>query len=125
MVAITPDILVVFAVILVALAFFATEPVPVDVTAIGVMVSLMLIQPASEALASAGMLGAPIILFESYPGDALSGFANTATLTVLAMFILSEGVQRTGIIQLLGAKISTFTGDSELRQLGATVGVVG
>jgi len=124
-VAITPDILAVFAVILVALAFFATEPVPVDVTAIGVMVSLMLIQPASEALASAGMLGAPIVLFESYPGDALSGFANTATLTVLAMFILSEGVQRTGIIQLLGAKISTFTGDSELRQLGATVGLVG
>ncbi|AFK18009.1 sodium-coupled transporter [Haloferax mediterranei ATCC 33500] len=125
MVAITPGILVVFAVILVALVFFATEPVPVDVTAIGVMVTLMVIQPVSEALVSVGLLGAPITLFESYPGDALSGFANTATLTVLAMFILSEGIQRTGLVQMLGAKISSFTGDSEFRQLGATVGVVG
>ncbi|WP_416838429.1 SLC13 family permease [Haloferax sp. DFSO52] len=125
MVAITPAIIVVFAVILVALLFFATEPVPVDVTAIGIMVTLMLIQPASEALVGAGLLGEPIILFESYPGDALSGFANTATLTVLAMFILSDGVQRTGVIQILGAKVSALTGDSELKQLTATVGLVG
>ncbi|UVE51444.1 SLC13 family permease [Haloferax larsenii] len=124
MVAITPGIVVIFAIILLALLFFATEPVPVDVTAIGVMVTLMLVQPVSEALVSVGLLGAPIVFFESYPGDALSGFANTATLTVLAMFILSEGVQRTGIIQLLGAKIASFTGDDELKQLGATVGVV-
>nr|WP_049918849.1 SLC13 family permease [Haloferax larsenii] len=124
MVAITPGIVVIFAIILLALLFFATEPVPVDVTAIGVMVTLMLVQPVSEALVSLGLLGAPIVFFESYPGDALSGFANTATLTVLAMFILSEGVQRTGIIQLLGAKIASFTGDDELKQLGATVGVV-
>ncbi|SEK90274.1 SLC13 family permease [Haloferax larsenii] len=124
MVAITPGIVVIFAIILLALLFFATEPVPVDVTAIGVMVTLMLVQPVSEALVSLGLLGAPIVFFESYPGDALSGFANTATLTVLAMFILSEGVQRTGIIQLLGAKIASFTGDDELKQLGATIGVV-
>ncbi|KAB1197460.1 MULTISPECIES: SLC13 family permease [Haloferax] len=125
MVAITPSIIVVFAVILVALLLFATEPVPVDVTAIGIMVTLMLIQPVSEALVGAGLLGTPIVLFESYPGDALSGFANTATLTVLAMFILSDGVQRTGVIQILGAKISALTGDSELKQLSATVGLVG
>ncbi|WP_049907490.1 SLC13 family permease [Haloferax elongans] len=124
MVAITPGIVVIFAIILLALLFFATEPVPVDVTAIGVMVTLMLVQPVSELFVSLGLLGAPIVFFESYPGDALSGFANTATLTVLAMFILSEGVQRTGIIQLLGAKIASFTGDDELKQLGATVGVV-
>ncbi|WP_396610893.1 SLC13 family permease [Haloferax sp. S1W] len=125
MVAITPSIVVISAIILLALVFFVAEPVPVDVTAIGVMVTLMLVHPVSESLASLGMLDAPIVFFESYPGDALSGFANTATLTVLAMFILSEGVQRTGIIQILGAKISEFTGDNELKQLGATIGVVG
>jgi di/tricarboxylate transporter len=59
------------------------------------------------------------------PEEGLSGFANAATLTVLAMFILSEGVQRTGIVQKLGALISTYTADSESRQLGATIGVVG
>jgi di/tricarboxylate transporter len=123
--AITPGIVVVFAIVLLALALFATEPVPADITAIGVMVALMLVQPASELLAAAGALDAPIVLFESYPADALSGFASSATLTVLAMFVLSEGVQRTGIVQMLGARVSSLTGDSESRQLAATIGIVG
>jgi di/tricarboxylate transporter len=124
-VAITPGIVVVSAVILLALVLFATEPVPVDVTAIGVMVTLMVVQPASEWVVAAGYLTEPIVLFETYPGDALSGFASAATLTVLAMFILSEGVQRTGVVQILGAKIAAITEDSLSRQLGATIGVVG
>ncbi|WP_129114303.1 SLC13 family permease [Halegenticoccus tardaugens] len=122
MVAITPGIAVVFAVVLAALVLFVTEPVPVDITAIGVMVTLMLVAPASEALVAVGLLDAPIELI-SYD-EGLSGFANAATITVLAMFVLSEGVQRTGVIQLLGAKIAAVTRESETRQLGATIGVV-
>ena len=125
MVAITPGIVVVFAIILLALVFFAREPVPADITAIGVMVSLMLVEPATGLLAGAGVLAEPIVLFETYPDDALSGFSSTATLTVLAMFVLSEGVQRTGIVQLLGGKVAALTGDSELKQLAATIGIVG
>jgi di/tricarboxylate transporter len=122
-VALTPGIVVVFALILVALVMFATEPVPVDVTAISVMVALMLVEPVSGLFVEIGVLGAPIPMVT--PEEGLSGFANAATLTVLAMFILSEGVQRTGIVQKLGAFISRYTADSEGRQLGATVGVVG
>jgi len=123
-VVITPGIAVVFAVILLALVLFAAEPVPVDVTAIGVMVTLMLVGPASGLAVDAGLLADRIVLFGDYPGDALSGFANPATLTVLAMFILSDGVQRTGIVQMLGAVLSRYTGDSESRQLTATIGLV-
>ncbi|EJN59708.1 SLC13 family permease [Halogranum rubrum] len=114
---------VVFAIILLALLFFATEPVPVDVTAIGVMVALMLVPPVSGLLVSLGLLSAPIETIT--PEQGISGFSSAATITVLAMFILSEGVQRTGVVQILGAKISTLTGDSETKQLGATIGVVG
>ncbi|WP_435184818.1 SLC13 family permease [Halobellus sp. EA9] len=124
MVSITPAILVVFLVVVCALALFVTEPVPVDVTAIGVMVALLLIQPASASLVGVGLLAEPIVLFPDYPADALSGFSSAATLTVLAMFILSEGVQRTGVIQRLGARIAAFTEGSLDRQLGATIGVV-
>jgi len=124
-VALTPDIVFVFAVVLAALVLFATELVPVDVTAIGIMVSLMLVGSVSEFAVGAGLLDAPIRLFEEYPADALSGFSSTATLTVLAMFVLSEGVQRTGIVQILGRKIAAVTESSELKQLGATIGVVG
>jgi di/tricarboxylate transporter len=121
-VALTPGIVIVFALILVALVLFATEPVPVDVTAISVMVALMLVEPMSGLFVQVGVLDAPIPMVS--PEEGLSGFANAATLTVLAMFILSEGVQRTGIVQKLGALISRYTADSESRQLGATVGVV-
>ncbi|MFA1612166.1 SLC13 family permease [Halobellus rubicundus] len=124
MVSITPAILVVFLVVVCALVLFVTEPVPVDVTAIGVMVALLLIQPASASLVGVGLLAEPIVLFPDYPADALSGFSSAATLTVLAMFILSDGVQRTGVIQRLGARIAAFTEGSLDRQLGATIGVV-
>ncbi|WP_276273914.1 SLC13 family permease [Haloarcula litorea] len=120
----------VFALILAALALFATEALPVDVTAISVMVALMLVEPVTADLAAAGLLADPIYVLRR-PGDGasplalgLSGFASTATITVLAMFILSDGVQRTGIVQILGAKLASLTGDSESRQLGATVGLV-
>jgi di/tricarboxylate transporter len=87
------------------------------------MVTLMLVEPVSGFFVDVGLLGAPVPMVS--PEEGLSGFANAATLTVLAMFILSEGVQRTGIVQKLGAFISQYTAESESRQLGATIGVVG
>jgi len=120
----------VFALVLVALVLFATEALPVDVTAIGVMVALMLAEPVTVLAVDLGVLAEPVYVLHQ-PGDGispldrgLSGFASTATITVLAMFILSDGVQRTGIVQILGSKLSGLTGDSESRQLGATVGLV-
>ncbi|WP_262180992.1 SLC13 family permease [Haloarcula laminariae] len=121
----------VFALILAALVLFATELVPVDVTAIAVMVALLSAEPVTATFADLGLLAEPLYVLHQ-PGDdisplaqGLSGFASTATITVLAMFILSDGVQRTGIVQLLGAKLAALTGDSETKQLGATVGLVG
>nr|WP_303646724.1 SLC13 family permease [Haloarchaeobius salinus] len=122
--ALTPEILLVFALVTVVLVLFATEPVPVDITALGLMVALMVGGPLSQQLAAAGLIGGPVELLPDYPSDGLAGFASTATITVLAMFILSDGVQRTGIVQILGRKLAALTGDSETRQLGATMGVV-
>mgnify|MGYP006280110125 CR=1 FL=1 len=110
--------LVVFTIVLATLVLFATEPVPVDITAIGVMVSLMLVGPVSGLV-----LPAPLV--DIAPELGVSGFSNPATLTVLAMFVLSDGVQRTGIIQVLGHHIGELTGEDEFRQLFATVGLVG
>ncbi|WP_135830012.1 SLC13 family permease [Halorussus halobius] len=100
---------VVFVIVLAALVLFATEPVPIDITALGIMVALMVLEPWTRVS----------------PSEGVSGFASTATITVLAMFVLSYGVQRTGAVQILGRKIAGFTRDDETRQLGATIGVVG
>ena len=123
MVALTPEILVVFAIVVATLVLFATEPVPVDIVAIGVMVTLMLLGPVSELLAALGIVAAPLAGISADQG--ISGFASAATITVLAMFVLSAGVRNTGLVQLLGAAVSRYTGESEPRQLLATVGAVG
>ncbi|CCQ33847.1 SLC13 family permease [Halorhabdus tiamatea] len=121
---------IVFAIILGALVLFATEAVPVDVTAIGIMLSLLVVEPVSTMLVEWGVLESAVYVLRA-PGSevtaverGLSGFASVATITVLAMFILSAGVRRTGVIQILGRKVGAFTGEDETRQLGATIGIV-
>ncbi|WP_396613285.1 SLC13 family permease [Haloferax sp. S1W] len=101
--------LVVFAIILLALVLFATEWFPIDVTAILLMVLLIIFEPWTQIS----------------PREGISGFANPATITVLAMLILSTGVNRTGVVQLIGRKMAAFAGDNRRKQLAATVGVSG
>lgn len=103
------DVLVVLAIVTVALVLFVLQPVPIDATAIAVMVALILLGPWTGVS----------------PEEGISGFSNPATLTVLAMFVLSEGVRQTGVIQILTRKMESFAGDSETRQLLATVGLAG
>jgi len=103
------DVLVVLAIVLVTLVLFVTQPVPIDATAIALMVALILLGPWTGVS----------------PEDGLSGFSNPATLTVLAMFVLSEGVRRTGVIQILTRKMQAFAGDDETKQLLAIVGLSG
>ncbi len=106
---VTAEMLVVFALILLALVLFATEWFPIDVTAILLMVLLMVLEPWTQIS----------------PREGISGFANPATITVLAMLILSTGINRTGIVQLVGRKMAAFAGTDRRKQLAATVGVSG
>lgn len=83
--------LYVLALVLVAVGMFAAETFPVDV--VGLLVLLALILP--------GVL----------PVDrALAGFANPALLTVGALFVVSEGVIRTGAVNFVGRWVSAAAG---------------
>lgn len=42
------------------------------------------------------------------PAEAVSGFSNQATITILAMFILSEGIKRAGVIYTISEKLLKF-----------------
>jgi di/tricarboxylate transporter len=77
------EILFVFALLVIALFLFSSEFVSFDIAAIIIM-SLLLIT---------GILT---------PAEGLAGFSNPATITVAAMFILSEGLRRTGILNHVG-----------------------
>ncbi|WP_246057944.1 SLC13 family permease [Halonotius terrestris] len=106
--------LVVFGVILLALVLFVTEWLPIDVTAIFVMVLLILLGPDGV-----------VNLTQITTTEGVSGFSNPATITVLAMLILSSGINRTGVVQILGRKMANFAGNSLNKQLLATIGVAG
>jgi di/tricarboxylate transporter len=103
------EMLVVFAIVAVALVFFVWEPIPIDITAIAVMFVLMVLEPWTQV----------------GPEQGLSGFSSTATVTVLAMFILSDGIRRTGLVSVIGKKIASRYGDSPFKQLVAVLGLSG
>ena len=105
----TMGMVVVFGIIVAALVLFVWEPIPIDVTAIGVMVALIALGPWTEM---------DVV-------DGLAGFSSAATITVLAMFVLSEGIRRTGVISVVGAAIADRYGDSPFKQLVAVLGLSG
>ncbi len=112
--AVTPQMLVVFAIILLALVLFITEWLPIDVTAILIMVLLMIL--GADGVAN---------FTEISTTEGTSGFSNSATITVLAMLILSSGISQTGVVQIIGRKMSAFAGEDLDKQLLATIGVSG
>lgn len=79
----TVDIAIVIAIVIGAAILFATEKLPVDMTAILVM-SVLLIS---------GIIT---------PEEGISGFSNTATVTVAAMFIISAALNKTGAVLFVG-----------------------
>jgi di/tricarboxylate transporter len=78
-----PDMLVVLGLVVAAILLFATERYPVDLVALMLMAALLV----------TGIITAD---------EGLVGFANSATVTVGAMFVLSAGLFKTGVVNLLG-----------------------
>ena len=122
----TFEIALVFVIVAGALYLFASEKLPLDVTALLILVTVMAIPLLfhSEWLMERG-----IDLKSAFPtvGESLSGLSSTATVTVLCMFILSAGIQRSGLIHVIGKRIFPLVGNSEIRQIlgiGLLVGLV-
>ncbi len=97
--------MVVFALVVIALVLFVTEAIPNDVTAIGIIVALAFLEPV------VGLT----------PAEAIGGFANPATITIVAMYMLSAGIQQSGLVQRLGSELERVTRGNETRLLTATV----
>jgi di/tricarboxylate transporter len=97
----TPEIALAFAVLIGALVVFALDLFPIDFVAFAILALMLVLGPHLGVL----------------PEEAISGFSNPATITVLAMFILSGGIYRTGMINLLTHRLVRFAGGGELKQL--------
>ncbi len=80
---VAPEILIVYGLILLAVFLFINKRISFDIT------SLILL----AVLVVSGILT---------PKEGLSGFSNPATVTIACMFILSEGLRRTGALDIVG-----------------------
>lgn len=112
----TVEIALVFVIIGAALYLFATEKFPLDITAFLILITVIAIP---QLFHGEWLLERGIDLQSTFPtvSEGLSGLSSTATVTVLAMFILSAGIQRSGLIHILGKKLFPLFGNSEIRQI--------
>ena len=91
----TPEILLSFTILGVAVLLLVTEWIPMEVTAL----------LALGAVALTGLVR---------PEDALDGFSNPAVVTVWAVFILSGGLTLTGVANRIGGFVRSIAGSSEM-----------
>ncbi|GAB4533010.1 MAG: SLC13 family permease [Pleurocapsa sp.] len=92
------EIILTLSVLTIALIAFIFEWFPVDLTAITIAIILMLL----------GLVT---------PEEGIAGFGNVATITVMAMFILSAGVTRTGAIQIVRDWLLEWGGKNNFQQI--------
>jgi len=91
----TFEIGLVLGILVVSLILFISEIIRMDVVALLVL----------GTLAITGLVDSK---------QAFAGFSNTAVITVWAMFILSEGLTRTGIADIIGRQVMRIGGNREV-----------
>lgn len=94
----TFEIALVLGILAVSLVLFISEVIRMDLVALLVLC----------ALAVSGLVTA---------AEAFAGFSNSAVITVWAMFILSEGLTRTGIADIIGRQVMRLAGRREIAMI--------
>jgi Na+/H+ antiporter NhaD/arsenite permease-like protein len=84
------EIWIVTIILCLTLVLLITEQIPIDLTAMGIMVALL----------ATGILSAQ---------EAVNGFANPAVVTIGAMFVISRALMRTGALGFVGERIIAFS----------------
>jgi di/tricarboxylate transporter len=92
----TPEIALTLGIIVCALIIFGTEKLRVDVVALLVLLTVGL----------TGLVG---------PKEVFAGFSNSAVITVWAVYIVSGGLFKTGVADILGKFILRLSGNNEMR----------
>lgn len=94
----TFEIGLVLTILVVSLFLFVSEKIRMDVVALMV-------------------LGALVLTTLVTPEEAVAGFSNPAVIAVWAMFILSDGLTRTGIANVIGRAVLRLAGRQERRMI--------
>src|SRR5215213_3849864 len=89
-------IAIVIILLFVAVVLFATERIPIDIVTILLVIALVV----------TGVLTA---------GEAFTGFGNDIVITISGLFILTGGLVKTGVIDVVGRRLHRIAGGNEFR----------
>jgi di/tricarboxylate transporter len=92
----TPEIAIVLALLLVAVVLFSTERIPIEIVALLLVIALVLTKTLNVS-------------------EAFAGFGNDIVVTIAGLFILTGGLAKTGVIDIVGRRLHRTAGDSEFR----------
>ncbi len=102
----TAEIALTIAILALAVGAFASNRIPFDLIGLAVLV----------AVYASGLITLD---------RAISGFANTAVITIGSVYVISEGLSRTGVAYAIGQLLRRAAGDSEARIIALTMLAVG
>ncbi|MDQ3919435.1 MAG: SLC13 family permease [Acidobacteriota bacterium] len=92
----TPAIATVLVLLLVAVVLFGTEKIPIDVVTILLVIGLVLTRTLTV-------------------DDAFAGFGNDIVITIAGLFVLTGGLIKTGVVDLVGRRLHRIAGGNEFK----------
>lgn len=92
----TTEIAIVLALLFVAVVLFSTERIPIEIVALLLVIALVVTRTLAV-------------------NEAFAGFGNDIVVTIAGLFILTGGLAKTGVIDVVGRRLHRAAGDSEFR----------
>jgi di/tricarboxylate transporter len=92
----TQPVATVLVLLLIALVLFATEKIPIDVVTILLVIGLVM----------TGTLNV---------SEAFAGFGNDIVITIAGLFVLTGGLVKTGVVDLVGRRLHRIAGGNEFK----------
>lgn len=89
-------IAIVLILLVVAVVLFGTERIPIDIVTILLVILLVVTRTLTV-------------------GDAFAGFGNDIIITIAGLFILTGGLVKTGVVDVVGRRLHKIAGGSEFR----------
>jgi di/tricarboxylate transporter len=92
----TLPIATVLVLLFVAVVLFGTERIPIDIVAIVLVLALIVTRTVA-------------------PTDAFSGFSNDVVIIIAGLFILTGGLIKTGVVDVVGRRLHRIAGGNEFK----------
>ncbi len=90
----TTPIAIVLVLLLVALVLFALERIPIEIVSIVLVMALIVTRTLTVT-------------------EAFAGFGNDIVITIAGLFILTGGLAKTGVVDVVGRRLHRFAGEGE------------